>query len=192
MLSFFNKKKYLAFFLVLFALFFNSCEDNGQATTVIEGNNASFEELKAKINTEYILLTTKNKTIVIDLKDNKLISKELEGKNVLLNFWATWCPPCIEEMPMLNKVYEKYKKDFVIIGILYEKDKDPKVLEAFIKKHKMKFPVTTSAENFRLAKNIGNVSRIPESFLYDKKGNFVKKYVGVIDEKELIIQLDKK
>lgn len=191
MLNFLKNKKSFVFVMVFTTLVFAACEDNGQATTVIEGNNASFKELKEKIDTTYTLLTSDGKTIIIDLKDNKLVTKDFEGKNVLLNFWATWCPPCIEEMPMFNKVYEKNKKDFVILGILYEKNKDPKVLEAFMKKHKMKFPVTVSAENFRLAKNIGNVSRIPESFLYDKKGNFVKKYIGVVDEKELSKQLEK-
>ncbi len=190
MLNFLNKK--ISFFLLTSVLLFTACEENGQAITVIEDTNASFKELKAKIDTTYSLLTIDGKTILIDLKDNKLLSKELEGKTVLLNFWATWCPPCIEEMPMLNKVYEEYKKDFVVIGILYEKNKDKEVLKAFIKKHKMKFPVTISAENFRLAKNIGNVSRIPESFLYDENGNFIKKYVGVIDEDELRKHLDKK
>lgn len=192
MINFLYKKKLLLITLFISSVFFSSCEENSGATTVIQEDTSSFKELKAKVDTKYILTTSDGKEIIIDLKDDKLVSKYLEGKTVLLNFWATWCPPCIEEMPMFNKVYEEYKDSFVILGILYERNKDEKELADFMKKHEIKFPVTVSAENFRLAKNIGNVARIPESFLYDRNGNFVKKYIGVVDEDELKSQLNKK
>jgi len=168
----------------IFALLFLGCESNQSAQTVIE-DNGSFKELKSKINTTYTLKTTTGKTIVFDLEKKKIISKELNGKTVLLNFWATWCPPCIEEMPTFNRLYEKYGDKFEIIGVLFEKEKDLKELEAFMVKHNMQFPVTVGPENFRLSENIGNVSKIPESFLYSRSGDFIKKYVGIVDEKEL-------
>lgn len=177
--------KILKYVLALGALlFFLGCEDNA-AQTVIE-DNKSFKELKAKVNKTYTLSTMKGQTIVFDLDNNRLISSQLNGKPVLINFWATWCPPCKEEIPAFNKLYEKYSDKFEIIAVLFEKNKDRKELEAFVNEYKMAFPVTVGeAENFRLAENLGNITKIPESFLYGADGSFIKRYVGVVDEAEL-------
>lgn len=171
---------------LIFALVFLGCNDSAQ--TVIE-DNGSFKEIKAKINTTYTLETTDGKSIILDLDKKKLISKELNGKTVLINFWATWCPPCKEEIPDFNELYKKYGDDLEIVGVLFEKNKDPKELAEFMKKFEMAFPVTIGSENFRLAENLGNVSKIPESFLYSKDGTFIKRYVGVVDPKELEAQI---
>lgn len=180
------KKLSLVFVLVISALFFNGCGDE-EAQTIIE-DNASFEELKAQGNKTYTFLTTEGKEIKFTVENDTLTtnSPELKGKNVLINFWATWCPPCKKEIPVFNSLYEKFSDKFVVVGVLYEKNKDPLELKAFMDELKMKFPVTINAsENFRMAKAFDNVSKIPESFLYDKNGKFVKKFVGEIKEKEL-------
>lgn len=178
------KKLYLIF-LIAFAIFFTGCGNEEEAATVIK-SSADFKELKKQTNKTYSLVTTKNEKIVLTVENDILTSQDLKGKVVLINFWATWCPPCIKEMPTLTKLQEKYKDDFVIIGVLYEKNKDLKELEAFMSKYKMNFPVSISEEeNFRMAKNFDDVKKIPESFLYGKDGKFLEKYVGLINEESL-------
>lgn len=166
-------------------LFLSGCTESSEESAAVEivSDNKSFEKTVENIKeSKFELTTTTGKKINIELVGNSLISKELNGKVVLLNFWATWCPPCIKEMPMFNEMYEKYNDKFEIIAVLYERDKDPIELESFMKKHNIKFPVTVSSVNFDLAKAIGNVQRIPESFLYTKDGMFIEKFVGEADE----------
>ena len=173
-------------FVTLFSVFvFTGCSNEAkEAQTIIE-DNGSFDELKKASNKTYTLKTTSGTNIVATIENEILTSKQFEGKVVLLNFWATWCPPCIEEMPTFNKLYEKYKDKFVIVGVLYERDKNKEELAAFMKKHKMKFPVTVGEENFRLAKHFDDIKRVPESFVYGRDGKFLKKFLGVVDEKVL-------
>ncbi len=178
------KKLFLIFSTVFASILFNGCTSSEDAKTIIE-DNSSFQELKAKSKKTFTLKTTKGGTISLKIENDILISEQLSGKVVLLNFWATWCPPCIEEMPVLNELYEKYNKDFEIVGILFEKEKDLEELKAFIRKYKMKFPVTLGAENFQMAKAFDNVRKIPESFLYAKDGKFIKKYIGKIGKTDL-------
>jgi len=173
----------MKFLLLLSVFLFVACSDSSKkeaATQVV------YEEKKGKTlvqeDKKFTLTTTKGEEIELEMLGNSLLSKQLNGKVVLINFWATWCPPCIEEMPMFNELYEKYSDKFEIIGVLYEHNKDKKELAAFLKKHKIKFPVVVSEENFPFAKRIGNVQRIPESFLYSKDGMFIDKFVGVVDE----------
>lgn len=180
------KKLGLILTVAISLLFFSGCGDE-EATTLIE-DNSSFEELKAEGNKTYSLVTTDGKKLDITVENDTLTtnSPELKGKNVLINFWATWCPPCKKEIPVFNTLYEKYPEKFVVVGVLYERNKDAQELKQFMDELKMKFPVTTSDdENFRMAKAFDNVTKIPESFLYDTKGKFVKKFVGEITEKEL-------
>jgi thiol-disulfide isomerase/thioredoxin len=158
---------------------------DNEAKTIVE-DNTSFDELKAQSNKTYRLKTLEGKVITVTVENQKLVSKDLEGKVVLINFWATWCPPCKKEIPTFNALYEKYQDKFEILGVLYEKGKDIKELEAFVKEFKMKFPVTIDeAENFRMAKAFDDVKRVPESFIYGADGTFLEKFVGVVDEKVL-------
>lgn len=174
---------FIKFSLVLFVILFSACESD-EAKTIVE-DKQSFEELKALGNKNYSLLTTDGKKIEFKIENEKLISKELNGKNVLINFWATWCPPCKKEIPAFNTLYEKYPENFEIIGVLFEKDKDPQELRSFLNELNVKFPITVGPENFRLAKLFDDVQKIPESFLYDKNGNFIKKYIGEVNQEDL-------
>ena len=176
-------KNILIAFLTIFILSACTDTDNGSKATEIASNSKSFEEIKSENKETKVTLTTvKGKKINIELIDKALVSKELNGKVVLINFWATWCPPCIKEMPMFNELYAKYKDKFEIVGVLYDKDISPEDLNAFIKKHKIEFPITVGQSNFDLAKAFGDVKRIPESFLYSKDGLFIEKFIGEADE----------
>ena len=99
--------------------------------------------------------------------------------------FATWCPPCIEELPILKEVKEKYKDKFEIVSVLFEKDKDKKEILEFISKNQINYPITMGEENFKLAKELGNVQKIPEMFLFSKDGKFIKKFIGKTSKEDL-------
>lgn len=176
--------KVVALFAVIFTLFFTGCESKPQKAQVIEETSNEGISKVEKTKT-YTLKTTEGKSITFEASNGVLLSKELNGKMVLINFWATWCPPCVKEMPMFVELQKKYKDDFVIIGVLFEEDKDKEELATFMKKHNINFPITVDSQNFELAKNFGDVKKIPESFLYSKEGFFLEKFTGEVDESKL-------
>ena len=179
------KKIYLAFLLPLILLF-TGCGSEDEAKAVKKDVPNAFTKENKVVSQTYNLKTLDGQNITIKLDDNILTIPEYKNKTVLINFWATWCPPCIKEIPIFNELSEKYKDDFVIIGVLFEKDKSIEELKSFVKEHDIKFPVTISEkENFEMSKNF-NVKKIPESFLYGKSGLFLEKYVGNENEKNII------
>ena len=178
------KNKYL---LLLISFLFIGCEEEKKAQLIQQKDIKANTELKKELDKTYNLKTFDGETIKLTVDNNILISDKFENKLVLINFWATWCPPCKKEIPIFNEIYEKYKDNFIIIGILYEKDIDMNTLSNFIKENNIKFPITiTENENFRLAKELGDVKKVPESFLYGKDGLFIEKYIGIVDEKKLV------
>ena len=90
-----------------------------------------------------------------------------EGRVVLINFWATWCPPCIAEMPSLQKLYNDYKDEVVFLFVTT--DDDPE-LNKFMKNKKYYFPIYRSLSS-RPKPLVNNP--IPQTYLIDKKGNIV-------------------
>lgn len=169
---------------IVLALLFIGCESKPQQAQEVQ---STVLQKKSEIvkSDNYILTTTTGEKITFEISNGVLFSKQLNGKMVLLNFWATWCKPCLVEMPAFNELQEKYKNDFIILGILFEKEKDVQDLLDFMKKYKVNFPVTVGEENFRLAKTFDDVQMIPESFLYNKEGFFLEKFVGEIKKSKL-------
>ncbi len=112
--------------------------------------------------------------------NGKMVSlSDYRGKIVLVNIWATWCPPCVNEMPSMEKLYQKLKDEsFEILAVSI----DSLGLEAvapFMKKHKLTFTaLTDSAGTIRIAYG---TTGVPESFIIDKDGILVKKIIGPLD-----------
>ncbi len=103
-------------------------------------------------------------------------SNDYQGKVVLVNFWATWCPPCRREIPSLIRLQEENRhKGFVVIGISMDKSAPDKVA-AFVKKIGVNYPVALG--NKEIATSFGALGTIPSSFLVDRNGMVVKKYPG--------------
>jgi len=184
-------KRFLKYFLAISAVFILSgCGSDDEAKTIVK-NTKSFTELKKEIDKDYNLKTVDGKVININLENDLLTSKTIGNKFVLVNFWATWCPPCIKEIPTFNKIYEKYKDKFEIVAVLYEKDKSVEELKQFIQKYDMRFPVVIGDENFRMAKYFNDVKKVPESYLYGSDGKYIKSYIGEVDAKDLEAILNK-
>lgn len=103
-------------------------------------------------------------------------SSEFDGKALFITFFATWCPPCIEEIPTLIKLQNKYEGDgFSVLGLSVDQG-GSKTVRKLIEKKSINYPVLF-ADSITMQK-FGGVYGIPVSFLVNKKGHVVKKYTG--------------
>ena len=176
--------KIFTFSIIFIASIFTGCQDK---QTIDESVLAPSKEVKEVIPTlpTFHLKTTDDKNITVEVTKEGWIFKEYPNKVVLLNFFATWCPPCKAEIPHLNSLGKKYKDDFVVISILVEENKTNKFVKDFIKKYNVQYPITNSPENFALASAVGGVTSIPAMYMFNKKGLVYQNYVGAVDEEIL-------
>ena len=117
------------------------------------------------------------------ISGEKITSKNLLGKVVLINFWATDCPGCIAEMPGLIKTYNKYKnQNFEVIAVSMFYDPPSHVLN-FSKNNNLPFPVVLDIEK-KVAAQFNNVTLTPTSFLIDHQGKIVSQIIGEINFEE--------
>ncbi len=112
--------------------------------------------------------------------DGKKVSlSDYKGKVVLVNIWATWCPPCVDEMPSMEKLYRKFKEqNFEILAVSID-ESGSKAVAPFMKKNRLTFPALIDSDG--TIKSAYRITAIPESFIIDKQGVIVKKIVGPLD-----------
>jgi thiol-disulfide isomerase/thioredoxin len=113
---------------------------------------------------------------VTDTKGKTHRLADYKGKWVLVNFWATWCPPCLEEMPDLQKLHET-RKDLAVIGIAMEY-RDPDYVKQFADDLLVSFPIVLGDN--KIAAQIGRVPGLPTTYLYDPTGKLVAQNVGAL------------
>lgn len=101
--------------------------------------------------------------------------QEMEGNVVLINFWATWCPPCIAEMPNLNELYTDYKDK---ISFVFVANDNVKSVNAYLKKNNYNLPVYYTSDD---APTALYSKSIPATFLIDDQGKIVMKEIGSSD-----------
>jgi peroxiredoxin len=110
-----------------------------------------------------------------DLQGTPWHLRDLRGKVVLVNFWATWCPPCRKEMPDLQALYDKYKdQGFVVLSI---SDEDSAKVTPFIGERKITYPVLLDPAH--KVNDAFQVMGIPKSFVYDREGKLVAQSVDM-------------
>lgn len=114
-----------------------------------------------------------------NLKGEKITLSQFKGKEVFLNFWATWCPPCQVEMPDLEKLYQKYKndKDFVILTINVGESKDK--VESYVKDNNYNFEVLLDKDSDISLKY--KARYLPTSVVINKEGKIIKYHSGAMD-----------
>ena len=120
-----------------------------------------------------------------DLKGKEVEIKQFKGKVVFLNFWATWCGPCKEEMPGLEFLHRQFKeKNFVLLTISVDYE-GIKPIQEFMNKHQYTFPVLLDPKGETL--DPFEVKGIPTTFLIDKNGKMLGKAIGPRDWKSVDI-----
>lgn len=105
-----------------------------------------------------------------------------KGNWVILNFWATWCSPCIKELPELSN-FVKTHKNVRAIGLAYE-DTDVAEIKAFLEKHPVVFPIA-QVDTFDPPKSLETPRGLPTTYLIAPDGSIAKKFTGPVDEAAL-------
>ena len=110
-----------------------------------------------------------------DLRETQKMG-DLKGKVVILDFWATYCPPCLEAIPDLVKL-QKENKDVQVIGLHVGGEEDMPKVPAFVEKLKINYPLAVPQDD--LSNNLmQNESAIPQTFIFNRQGKLVEKLVG--------------
>lgn len=115
------------------------------------------------------------------LKDTAGVKHQLsnyKGKWVMVNYWATWCPPCLEEVPDLVNLYDHHKnKDLMVIGVVFDYS-NIKEVETYVDDMLMSYPIVLGDD--AVTRQIGVADVLPTTFIYNPKGELVKIKRGLI------------
>jgi len=114
-----------------------------------------------------------------DLEAKTVRLSDFEGQVRIIDFWATWCPPCRKEIPHFQALHEQYGDDgLIIIGVSLDKNGAEAVIPFG---QKMKMTYTSVIGNPEVAQSYGGIQYIPTTFIVDKEGQIYRKYVGYTD-----------
>ena len=145
-------------------------------TTVPNVSSDTEKEAPAKSITDAVKIAALDFKL-IDLNGKEVSLSDFKGKKVFLNFWASWCPPCISEMPDIEKLYTETKdSDLVILAVNLGEDKA--TVKDFSDTNKYNFKILLDTDQ-----SVGkqyNISAIPTSYFIDKEGNIVSTVKGSI------------
>src|SRR5664279_4017995 len=155
--------------LIVLAFSFSNCgknkpDENSQPVNLsyVPGENAALN----KPAPDFTLASTGDKNIKLS---------DYRGKVVILDFWATWCPPCRRGIPDLIEIQKEYGNDVVVIGISMDTDSKSDVVP-FIKQMGVKYHIAYADAG--VVQAYGGVESIPTSFVIDKNGNIVDNHIG--------------
>jgi len=113
-----------------------------------------------------------------DLDGKTITPESLKGKVVLINFWATWCGPCREEIPELIALQEHYKDQLVVLGLSVD-ERPAADVKAFAAAQSMNYPVAIA--DMTLQKAFGGISAVPATFVVNPDGGIVQRHVGLLE-----------
>jgi thiol-disulfide isomerase/thioredoxin len=112
-----------------------------------------------------------------DLDGRPISAGGLRGKVTIINFWATWCPPCRAEIPDLIALQNKYRDRLQIVGVS-EDESPPAEVRQFVVQHAMNYPVVMATKE--IEQRFPGVRALPTSFVLDRDGRVVQKHVGML------------
>jgi cytochrome c biogenesis protein CcmG/thiol:disulfide interchange protein DsbE len=110
--------------------------------------------------------------------DRKVTLSQLRSKVVVLNFWATWCPPCIDEMPSLLQMQQRMKDKGVIV-LAVSLDADENAYHKFLKDYKVDLLTVRDAD--QKSNNLYGTFKFPETYIIDRSGVVRRKFIGAVD-----------
>jgi thiol-disulfide isomerase/thioredoxin len=121
----------------------------------------------------------------VDLSGKKVKLSDYRGKWVIVNYWATWCPPCVHEIPELAAFHEAHKdKDAVVLGVNHEDDETTKVKQ-FVEGYLVGYPVLRSNERLSNRTPFGALKGLPTTYMITPEGELVAARTGMVDQKGL-------
>ncbi|WP_324172760.1 TlpA disulfide reductase family protein [Sulfurimonas sp.] len=173
-------KKLTLSLILASTLLFLGCSDNDttkDANSMVSAN-------------EYILTSLDKKQYIVKKEGSGFVLKGAQGKVIIFDIFATWCPPCRGAATHLSSLQKKYKDDLIIIGISIEDKIIDSKLQDFRQKYDATYTLVNSDQNRRLADTIVNELKLGERYpipimaLY-KDGKYINHYIGTIEE-ELI------
>ena len=114
----------------------------------------------------------------------------LRGKVVLLNFWATWCPPCKAEMPDLEALYREYgsKQNFVVVGV--DVEESASAVSAFARQNELSFPVLLDTQG-SVSNGVYPIRSLPTSMIIDRQGKIRDTWIGQISRPAMVARLSR-
>lgn len=149
-----NKRYYLVIFLLFFCL--------GGLSVILSAQ----QNMLGKKAPDWTLKDINGKDVNLS---------DFRGKVVILDFWATWCPPCRREIPGFIELQQQYEKSgLVVVGISF--DKAVGTVKSFAQKLEINYPLVMG--KMELAKAYGGITSIPTTFILDRTGKIVKSFVG--------------
>jgi peroxiredoxin len=125
-----------------------------------------------------------------NLQGKRVAFSSFQGKVVLLDFWATWCPPCRKEIPLLNELFREFEKDgMMVIGIAVDRD-GPEAVRKFVRENKIPYPILLGSKE--VVEAFGNVPGVggpitgsPMLFVIDRHGSVCKRFLGLTGKEVL-------
>lgn len=156
-------------------LLVGSCSNTEGNNRTLAGDNVKSDSVvlegslgeKEEVNASFLNVNNKETSL-----------KDLRGKVVVLNFWATWCPPCIREMPSLNRLFLDLRPNKDIVFMAIDVDKNIEGASKFMAKNKFELPLYVI--NGSLPTEL-ETNSIPMTVILDKKGKVAVKYAGMVD-----------
>ena len=120
---------------------------------------------------------------LLDITGQPFDSTKLQGKPTVINFWATWCPPCLAELPELEELYDAYRgRGLEVVGICMDPI-SPERLSDFVEERNLNFTFLMGDDE--IAAKFGNFPAIPTTFLIDREGYIANKYMGRVPKQTL-------
>jgi peroxiredoxin len=177
----------LLIIMAIIAIFvFNGCCISVPLKLLSSGETAT-EPTPEVTETAGAQVTYSNDFTLYDLDKNKVSMHDYKGKIVVLNFWATWCPPCQAEIPDFVAVWETYRsKNIQFFGI---SDDDVNSLADFVKQHKISYPTLIDGSSDRIMQAWG-IDAIPHTFILGENGEFVFGQLGMMSKEQLVNALE--
>lgn len=151
--------------MLLTVFFVAGCNNDSSSPTTVQSTAQG--GLIGKVAPDFTLMNMAGQQVSLS---------QYRGKVVILNFWATWCPPCREEMPSMEALYKKYQdQGFVMLAVNVD-ETGAAAVRKFLQKNPYSFPILLDSDN--VAQNTYGVFRFPESFIIDRNGVIVDKVIG--------------
>jgi len=176
----------MKFKVLLIALFFivpifAGCSNKAPNVETVKQYKPVVKEVKKddKKAPDFVLSNTDGKQIKLS---------DFKGKVVILNFWATWCPPCREEIPSFVELQKEYKDDLAILGVSLDTGTKNEVIP-FMKKYKMNYPVLFGT--VEVVRDYGDIQSIPTTFIIDQEGNIVNSFIGYREKSVFKAEIEK-